>query len=269
MANPSRLLGAKSAEETGSAIGEYLGGKRVTQSVTDPLTGVVTESIAPQGLKYNVQGLQELLPGKFIASTSDKFGLVNAALSKLSTGELGLQEALVVRQQTMKMLSTPNFQNAELAAVKQELSQAVAKLDEFIEPQLPEIGGLRQAFRDSKIAEEFSNWLPLNRNSSPNVLRSVLATREAAIGAGAALGLGGGSPLGLAALPLISPKFYGTALKGAALVGKIPGTVYRVGTQAGAGATGSALQEAYLRQNRIPVPDPAFQATGGVRSALP
>lgn len=266
--DPSMLLRAKPAAETGAKIGEYLGGAQAVERAVDPLTGAVSEVAKPRGLKYNVKGLQELMPGKFLASTGDKFNLVNDAMTKLGHGELGLQEALVVRQQASKMLSTPNFQNAELAAVKQEIAQALGQLDEFIEPQLPEMGGLRQAYRDSKVAEEFSNWLPLNRNSSPNVLRSVLATREAAMGAAAAIGVGGGSPIGLAALPLISPKFYGTAIKGAALLGKVPTSVYRVAPQAAAGARSSSIADFYGRLNRqIPEVDPSYQSIGGMRPA--
>lgn len=250
--DPDMLLRARPASEVGKEIGDYLGSRTVTESVTDPLTGAVSQVTRPGGLKYNVEGLQELIPGKFVPSTADKFDLLNGAMGKLRSGNLGVQEALVARQQTSKMLSTPNWQNPELAAAKTEIGKALEELDAFIEPQLPEMGGLRQAYRDSKVAEEFSNWLPLNRNSSPNVLRSVLATREAAIGAGAALGMGVGSPAALLALPAISPKFYGTAIKGAALAGKIPAGVYQSGSRLGAGTAGSALEQAYLQRRTAP-----------------
>jgi hypothetical protein len=77
-----------------------------------------------------------------------------------------------------------------------------------------------------------------------------------------------GSPAALAALPLISPKFYGTALKGAALAGKVPAGVYKIAPQALTGGGGSAIADAYMKR-RIPEPDPAFSSLGGMRPAYP
>lgn len=118
-------------------------------------------------------------------------------------------------------------------------------------PALPgysEYGAARDAARRNYLSEEMGTVLSQNKGNSTNVLRPWHAV-TAGFGAGFAMGgpVGGvvGAGVGLAAT---SPFIYRTALQGAALVGKVPTAVYRVGTAATAGAAGSALSDAYLRQ---------------------
>ena len=52
------------------------------------------------------------------------------------------------------------------------LTGRIKRLDDYIESSLPEWGQVRNTYADAMTAEEFASWLPLNKNLSPNVLRS-------------------------------------------------------------------------------------------------
>ena len=199
-----------------------------------------------------LKGLDELAGARakpWSAGELYEFALQTA--NKIKSGaQIPPQELYTASQAQNQLSRLAKFGNPDAAAMlgSNSLQEAGQLADDALQLVHPEYAGLRTNYAQAKTAGEFSSWLPLNKNQSPNVLRSALAGREAVAGAVALGGIGTGNPVGLAALPLISPRFYGTVLKGAALAGKVPTAIYRVGMQAGAGAGGSALADAYMRQ---------------------
>ncbi len=131
--------------------------------------------------------------------------------------------------------------NPRYAMLERAINDAKTAVDDALEVIYPEYGNIRADYASAKAAGEFSSLLPLNKNTTPNVLRGVTAATTAGAGMMA------GNPIALGALPLVSPKFYGAALKGAAIAGKVPTAVYRVGMQAGASGAGSAIADEYSR----------------------
>lgn len=128
------------------------------------------------------------------------------------------------------------------ASLAREIGEAKGIVDGALEQIHPEYGQLRTDYAQSKAADQLNSVFPLNKNGSPNALRSALAADTAARGAF------DGNYLGLLALPLTSPMTSRTVLQGAALLGKVPAPVYRVIGKTAAGAIGSALEQAYMGQ---------------------
>lgn len=221
MRNPSMLLDALPVEDAGKAYRTFEG---------------------YSGLK----GLDALAGERAKAWTAGE--LYETALqtaNKVRAGQAVTAQELYTASQAQNQLSRlAKFGNPDAAAMlgSGSLDDAGRVADRALEGIFPEYAGLRGDYAAAKTAQQFDSWLPLNKNTSPNVLRGVTAATTAAAGVMA------GQPGALAALPLVSPKFYGTALKGAALAGKIPAGVYRVGAQSTAGAAGSALEQAYLQR---------------------
>lgn len=118
----------------------------------------------------------------------------------------------------------------------------------------------RQAAFENSVAADFGSALPRNVNGSPNVLRTWSAIGGGAT-SGAATGAMIGGPAGAALGGMIgavggglsvSPMAYGAAIRAAGaasrVTGAVPGAVYRVGARATVGGSGSALADAYMRQ---------------------
>ncbi len=131
-------------------------------------------------------------------------------------------------------------------------------------PALPgyaEYGTARDAARREFLHEEMG--VPLAKNKGGNSVSVLRPWHAATVGAGLGAGLGGplGAAIGGAAgLMSTSPLLYRTALQGAAVVGKVPGVVYRVGVQSGAGAAGSSIAELVRISQSPQQPSPAFRA---------
>lgn len=223
MRNPSMLLDALPVEDAGQAYRTFEG---------------------YSGLK----GLDQLAGERSKAWTAGE--LYETALNtanKIKAGQVPTAQELYTASQAQNQLSRlAKFGNPDAAAMlgSGSLDDAGRVADKALEAQFPEYARLRTDYAAAKTAEQFDSWLPLDKNTSPNVLRGVTAATTA--GAGVMTG----NPAALAALPLVSPKVYGTALKGAALAGKVPAGVYRVSGQAMAGGTASALEQAYLQRAR-------------------
>lgn len=223
--------------------------------------------------KYTgLRGLDEVAGARakpWSANELYEFAL-NAANKVKEGAKVSPQELYTASQAENQLSRLAKYGNPDAAAMlgSQSLREAGSVADKALGSVYPEYSSLRSGYAASKTANEFTSLLPLNKNQSPNVLRSVVAGREAAVGAAAIAGVGMGHPAALAALPLISPKFYGAGLQAAALVGKIPAGVYRLGIEGGAGASGSALQAEYLRRG-ISQPDPNFAAIGGRMPVAP
>lgn len=146
------------------------------------------------------------------------------------SGSLGAahpNELLGMRQTMMDTLADTPKTSPKL---RKMLSDRIEILDGMLEGRLPNWGGAKQAWREAKIGEEFGSWLPLNKNLSPNVLRTTAAIAAAAKGASE------GSMWGALALPLVSPKVWGLGIRAAgttaqALTSAPAKLTYRVGVQ--------------------------------------
>ena len=223
--DPSILSRAKSVEEAGADYAASLTGGPVV------------------GLESGAKGARKAFGKSHLSpdAVADKF---DELLPHLQAGTIDLQTAFSLRQQTMDKLADLPYNEKSM---KKLLAENVDQLDEFIESKLPEWSGARKAFRESKVAEEFKSWLPLNKNLSPNVLRTAGALTAAAHG------ISEGRVLPMLALPAVSPRVYGGAIRAAASPitrGIVQGAT-RLGTQAGAGAifpssTTEALRRRYM-----------------------
>lgn len=132
---------------------------------------------------------------------ADAFDEIRPAIQAKS---LMVDDALTLRQRTMKSLNDTGRDKPELRRL---LSQNVQELDSYIEEFLPEWSTAKQTYREAKIGEEFGSFLPLNKNLSPNVLRSWAGI------ASMGKGIAEGNPLFLGAGLAVSPKAWGTAIK--------------------------------------------------------
>lgn len=219
MRNPSSLLNAPSME---AAQGAY--------QTFEKTTGL-------RGLGDAVKGM-----GRF-PSEGELENVLFKAAKRAAEGASDPQELYIASQAASSLKQMAKMGNPRYATLQSAIDQAKSTVDDALTKFYPEYGNLRQGYFDAKMAEQFSSVLPLNQNTSPNVLRGVTAATAAGAGVMA------GSPAAVAALPLISPRFYGTALKTAAVAGKIPAGVYKMGSGAGSGA----LAEAYA-QRRFATP---------------
>jgi hypothetical protein len=220
MRNPSSLLNAPSKAEASAAYQAFEGS-----------TGL-------QGLEASISAT-----GKVPSEAAMEAALFDVA-KRAASGQATAQELYTASQYASNLNQMGKMGSPRYATLQSAIGKAKGAVDDALQTIHPEYGKLRQDYFDAKMGEQFSSFLPLNQNTSPNVLRGVTAATAAGTGVMA------GSPAALAALPLVSPKFYGTLIRGAAIAGKVPGAVYRVGTQGAAGAASSALAENYMRQPR-------------------
>lgn len=202
--DPSILSRAKSVEQAGKEYGE-----------------------STLGLKGGAEGARQAFGKSHLTAdaAADKFDEI---LPKIKDETLDLQTAFSLRQTTMDKLSDLPYNEKSM---KRLLGQNVDTLDAYIEARLPEWSGARQAFRESKIAEEFGSWLPLNKNLSPNVLRTTAAI------AATGKGVMEGNPIMSLALPAISPKVWGYGIRAGGAVAP----AVKAGAEVGAKATGYAI----------------------------
>jgi hypothetical protein len=164
----------------------------------------------------------------------------------MEKGELDLQSALSLRQTASSHLAKSKGDWYD-----QPLREAVEEADKYIEKRLLEFPAAKTAYREAKVGEEFGSWLPLNKNLSPNVLRTAGALGYAAHGA--AEGRIGPMLMALG----VSPKIWGygiraasagaSGIQGAAKLGT------RLGTQEAASSyfpssTDELMQKYYERQ---------------------
>ncbi len=218
MKNPSMLIDAPSAEAASEGYKAF-----------ERYTGLT-------GLNEQIK-----LTGKAASEADLEKHLFEVAARARNGVQSTPQELYHASQAASNLNLMGKLGNPRYAGLRAAISDAKSTVDDALEAIFPEYKNIRSDYAKSKAAGEFSSLLPLNKNTTPNVLRGVTAATTAGAG------LAAGNPAMLAALPLVSPRFYGTALKGAALAGKVPATVYRVGVQAGAAGAGSALADQYSR----------------------
>lgn len=212
--------------------------------------GQLFEAATP-GLKSGADAQRAAFGKSYLSPerAADEFDNIAA---DLAAGKIDPQKAFSLRQATMEAISDIPHNQGKL---KRLLAQNIEALDDFLEPIVPGWKGARQAYRESNIGEQFSSLYPLNKNQSPNALRSVLATKEAmyTAAAGVAAAASGGNPwaLGAAAVaPLalasISPLAYKGLIKTTVAGAKlIPGAVI-----SGSHAAAGGLDEIYRNMTK-------------------
>ena len=158
----------------------------------------------------------------------DLEGLVLKAGRKVELGEtVSPQELYTASQAANRLRQMAKF--GEPAAKDLAGSANVLKGKQLVEDALqdvhPEYQALRQANFNAQAKQAFSSVLPLNKNQSPNALRTVLAGREAMMAAAGALAgqKEGGHPVIGAMLgpALISPLAAGLAIRGASALAPV------------------------------------------------
>lgn len=247
--NDTKIIArAKSAREAGKDFGAAL-------TVKDPLPranllpkGIQEFADVPAPLKSGAEGARLAFGKSHLTAdaAADKF---DEFLPKLTDNTLDLQSAFSLRQLTMDKISDLPYNERSM---KRLLSGNIDKLDSYIEAKLPDWSGAKTAYREAKVAEEFNNWLPLNKNLSPNVLRATAAVGAAAYGARE------GDPRAIMALSLVSPRVWGGAIRGGGVIGRAASSpvgnfvtkqMTRLGTQYVAGQAIPSSTEELMRKH--------------------
>lgn len=171
--------------------------------------------------------------GNLVQTAQDAMTRVNAAFQKITTKQpITAQEAYEASQAARFLKDQAKFGNPDQLANLSNIQQAKTAIDDTLEALAPGYRELRGDAFEQKAADQFSSILPLNKNQSPNVLRTWTT------GAAAAGGLAAGSPAALA-LPLaISPAVAGAGIRGANYAAK-----------AGRAALSTNLPQAYTAQS--------------------
>lgn len=140
-----------------------------------------------------------------------------------SLGAAEPNELLGMRQTMMDTLADTPRTSPKLRKL---IGERIGILDDMLESRLPDWTGAKKAWREAKIGEEFGSWLPLNKNLSPNVLRTTAAIAAAAKSASE------GSLWGSLALPFVSPKVWGLGIRATGAISGAAKPIYRVGVPA-------------------------------------
>lgn len=139
-------------------------------------------------------------------------GIVDKAMTKLADNTLEENEAFLARKAAATLARSG----------KQEwITPARAAMDQFDQllesSTLPNIRDLSRRYFRAAAKEAFQSWLPLNKNMSPNALRTMIMAHLAATAAGAAAGgLPGAAVAAGLKMAAMSPKIVGGAIRGAA-----------------------------------------------------
>ncbi len=164
--------------------------------------------------------------GKTMLSPEQTLNKFDELIPAMENGQLDLQSAVALRQ-----TASSHLKSAKGDWFEQPMREVLQNTDNYIEQGLKDFPAAVKAYREAKIAEEFGSWLPLNKNLSPNVLRSsaglyniVRGAQEGnipqmVIGAGVSPKLWGyGIQAGGAAAPLIrGAEILGTRAGGQAI----------------------------------------------------
>jgi hypothetical protein len=229
--SPSSLLNAKSMD----AVSE---GYRAFERYTG-LTGLA-DQVATMG-KFPSEG--DLEKQLFEVAARAKNGVSSTP-----------QELYHASQAASSLRQMGKLGNPRYAMLSKAIGDAKGVVDDALEVVYPEYKNLRSDYAGAKMAEQFTGAFPRNANQSPNVLRAYSAGAAGAAGLYSAA-TGDNRGLGVAgvlALPLVSPAVWGAGIKGAAIVGKVPNVVYRVGMQSGASGAASSLADYYNRRPALP-----------------
>lgn len=223
LSQPSRLGAAPSMEQAGE---QYARAMEAT------------------GLSQGPEAAMQLM-GKSALSQESAAGFAYDAIQKLNKGELTYQEALVARDQLKNILKMPKWQNPNVAQSERFLIQMQKQLDNYLEPYFQEAGesfaAARGGYREAAMAKEFEPWLPVNANRGASVLRGMVATGAAGVGA-----YGGGPEdvaTGLGVAALMSPRMLGYGIRAGAAAAPVAREAAKVGTRLGSNYAISSTEE--------------------------
>src|SRR3990167_1481183 len=226
-------------EPTGQAVLSDLG--RLGRAPSLKEAGAkYADAMAATGLRQGPEAAMETM-GKSALSQEGATNFAYDAIQKLNSGQLTYQEALVARDQLKNILKMPKWQNPSIAQNEMFLVKMQKQLDDYLEPYFNAAGeSFKQArggYREAKIAQDFSSWLPTNANKTASVLRGGYA---ATIGG---LGYGGQIDPETAALGLAvaSPRMIGYGIRGAAVAGPVVREAAKFGTRLGTQAISGRL----------------------------
>jgi hypothetical protein len=149
----------------------------------------------------------------------------------MDSGALDLQSAVSMRQTLSHHIGTGKGD-----WYVQPMREQLGAIDNYIEGRLADFPDAVKAYREAKIAEEFSSWLPLNKNLSPNVLRTAGALGYAAHGASRGELLPSVMALG------VSPKMWGYGIR----AGSAVAPAVEMGTEIGARAAGQGAAKSFF-----------------------
>lgn len=159
------------------------------------------------GLKGIRQGMEESAK---LSSPGELVSNVLETMKSLKAGEEVSPQQLYTASQSaahLKLAARFGEPGAARALEGGLIDEGKQLADSALQNIYPEYQSLRQGMFESKAAQEFQSLLPLNKNSTPNVLRSWAG------GAAAMKALSSGNPAFLAPLALISPKVAGLAIR--------------------------------------------------------
>jgi len=149
--------------------------------------------------------------GNLIQKTGKAEELINDVYTRLANGEQVAKQELYEASQSARFLKDQaRFGDPNQLSNLSNINEAKSLIDDSLESVASGYRELRANVFARKTADQFSSFLPLNKNQSPNVLRT-LGVGSAAIGSAIATA----NPLLLAPLAAISPKLSGLAIRGA------------------------------------------------------
>jgi len=162
------------------------------------------------GLKPAAQSITEKT-GKTFLDTADFTKLLNESIEKLRTGKATPQDALDALQSINEVLGGKEFRSASRIKRALEVKEDLLVL---LEKSNPGFKDLNRGLREAYIKREFDSLLPLNKNLSPNALRSLLAVGAIASGAkDLSEGEFKQAAIKISSALLISPKVAGLIIK--------------------------------------------------------
>lgn len=186
--------------------------------------------VKKMGYKYDVDAVAEIFKGKITPSSEAvdkiKFKVLDQIddienLEPYQKREL-IQKALAVRTKLSDKIQGL-LKNPEKASETRYHTIEFNKIDDFLDKSLPGFDKAKQTYNEAMLADAFKSWLPLNKNLSPNVLRS-----WSALGL-ATHGISEGNILPSMMLPAVSPRMAGYAIKGATGLSNLGSAISQTG----------------------------------------
>src|SRR3990167_6510314 len=148
--------------------------------------------------------------------------IINNAYQKVSSKQpVAAQELYEASQAARYLKDQARFGDPNQLANLSNLNRAKTSVDDALQAIYPEYKNLRSDTFLSKMGEQFSSWLPLNKNQSANALRGWSAL------VGGIGGVASGHPAALLGIPAMAPKIAGSAIRTAGAISKAAPVVSR------------------------------------------
>lgn len=192
-----------------------------------------------------LKGLQRTLTGqgRATAPTNELERMVIGPANELAAGRAVDPQTLYTASQAasrLKLAAKYGEPQAQMAAASGAIGQGKRVAEEALEKSFPEYGPLRKSHFEAKARQALEQLLPLNKGGTTNILRPAAATSAAV---GTAYATEDAKPL--AALALLSPKTWGTAIRAGAAASPVARFLSRWGTRA-------AAAEAAKKEGELP-----------------